>query len=164
MGPAIDVFEAEPLPPEHAVRRLDNVVATPHIGYVSCDLYRVRRPVANIADRLRWDPERRHLRGGQLGCAAKQKFAWASTRRRAEGSLVAVLRGWRLGRLRRAERGKGGRRARRGAGQASCDSGFMRGLAKDVASDGITANAVLPGLTNTLATAPQSEEQNRATS
>jgi NAD(P)-dependent dehydrogenase (short-subunit alcohol dehydrogenase family) len=40
---------------------------------------------------------------------------------------------------------------------------FMRGLANDVASDGITANAVLPGLTNTLATAPQSEEQKRAT-
>jgi NAD(P)-dependent dehydrogenase (short-subunit alcohol dehydrogenase family) len=41
--------------------------------------------------------------------------------------------------------------------------GFMRGLANDVASDGITANAVLPGLTNTQATASQSEEQKRAT-
>jgi 3-oxoacyl-[acyl-carrier protein] reductase len=41
--------------------------------------------------------------------------------------------------------------------------GFMRGLANDVANDGITANAVLPGLTNTLAAAPQSEEQKRAT-
>ena len=41
--------------------------------------------------------------------------------------------------------------------------GFMRGLANDVATDGITANAVLPGLTNTQATAPQSEEQKRAT-
>ena len=41
--------------------------------------------------------------------------------------------------------------------------GFMRGLANDVASDGITANAVLPGLTNTLAIAPQSDEQKRAT-
>ena len=41
--------------------------------------------------------------------------------------------------------------------------GFMRGLANDVADDGITANAVLPGLTNTLATASQSEEQKRAT-
>ena len=41
--------------------------------------------------------------------------------------------------------------------------GFMRGLANDVASDGITSNAVLPGLTNTLAIAPQSEEQKRAT-
>jgi NAD(P)-dependent dehydrogenase (short-subunit alcohol dehydrogenase family) len=41
--------------------------------------------------------------------------------------------------------------------------GFMRGLANDVANDGITANSVLPGLTNTLATAPQSKEQKRAT-
>ncbi len=41
--------------------------------------------------------------------------------------------------------------------------GFMRGLANDVANDGITANAVLPGLTNTLATASQSEEQKRGT-
>lgn len=41
--------------------------------------------------------------------------------------------------------------------------GFMRGLANDVADDGITANAVLPGLTNTLAIAPQSEEQKRGT-
>jgi 3-oxoacyl-[acyl-carrier protein] reductase len=41
--------------------------------------------------------------------------------------------------------------------------GFMRGLANDVADDGITANAVLPGLTNTLATAVQPDEQKRAT-
>ena len=41
--------------------------------------------------------------------------------------------------------------------------GFMRGLANDVADDGITANAVLPGLINTQATAPQSEEQKRGT-
>lgn len=41
--------------------------------------------------------------------------------------------------------------------------GFMRGLANDVAGDGITANAILPGLTETAATAPQSDEQKRAT-
>jgi NAD(P)-dependent dehydrogenase (short-subunit alcohol dehydrogenase family) len=41
--------------------------------------------------------------------------------------------------------------------------GFMRGLANDVASDNITANAVLPGLTNTSATAPQPDELKRAT-
>jgi NAD(P)-dependent dehydrogenase (short-subunit alcohol dehydrogenase family) len=41
--------------------------------------------------------------------------------------------------------------------------GFMRGLANDVADDGITANSVLPGLTNTLATASQTEEQKHAT-
>ena len=41
--------------------------------------------------------------------------------------------------------------------------GFMRGLANDVAGDGITANAVLPGLTNTSAIAPQSDEMKRET-
>jgi NAD(P)-dependent dehydrogenase (short-subunit alcohol dehydrogenase family) len=41
--------------------------------------------------------------------------------------------------------------------------GFMRGLANDVAGYGITANAVLPGLTNTLATASQPDEIKRAT-
>jgi NAD(P)-dependent dehydrogenase (short-subunit alcohol dehydrogenase family) len=40
--------------------------------------------------------------------------------------------------------------------------GFMRGLANDVADYGITANAVLPGLTNTLATASQPDEMKRA--
>jgi len=41
--------------------------------------------------------------------------------------------------------------------------GFMRGLANDVAGDNITANAVLPGLINTQATAAQSDEMKRAT-
>lgn len=41
--------------------------------------------------------------------------------------------------------------------------GFMRGLANDIANDGVTANAVLPGLTNTLATASQPDEMKRAT-
>ena len=39
-GAAIDVFDIEPLPPEHPFRSLDNVLATPHIGYVARDLYR----------------------------------------------------------------------------------------------------------------------------
>jgi phosphoglycerate dehydrogenase-like enzyme len=49
-GAAIDVFDIEPLPPEHPFRRLDNVIATPHIGYVSRELYRVfyQDTVANI--------------------------------------------------------------------------------------------------------------------
>ena len=41
--------------------------------------------------------------------------------------------------------------------------GFMRGLANDVAADNITTNAVLPGLTNTQATASQPDEMKRAT-
>jgi phosphoglycerate dehydrogenase-like enzyme len=53
-GAAIDVFDVEPLPPEHPFRQLDNVIATPHIGYVSRDLYRVfyQDTVANIKDWL----------------------------------------------------------------------------------------------------------------
>jgi phosphoglycerate dehydrogenase-like enzyme len=33
-GAGLDVFWTEPLPKDHVVRRLDNVVLTPHLGYV----------------------------------------------------------------------------------------------------------------------------------
>jgi phosphoglycerate dehydrogenase-like enzyme len=39
-GAAIDVFDTEPLPPSHPFRTLDNVLATPHLGYVSHGLYK----------------------------------------------------------------------------------------------------------------------------
>ncbi len=50
-GAAVDVFDVEPLPPDHPFRKLDNVLATPHIGYVTEDLYRTfyADAAANIA-------------------------------------------------------------------------------------------------------------------
>jgi phosphoglycerate dehydrogenase-like enzyme len=40
-GAAMDVYDDEPLPPEHPLRSLPNVVLTPHVGYVTRQNYRV---------------------------------------------------------------------------------------------------------------------------
>jgi phosphoglycerate dehydrogenase-like enzyme len=45
-GAAIDVFDTEPLPAEHPFRRLDNIVVTPHLGYVTEENYRLIYPQA----------------------------------------------------------------------------------------------------------------------
>jgi D-3-phosphoglycerate dehydrogenase len=39
-GAGLDVFDAEPLPLDHPFRKMDNVVITPHLGYVSEQNYR----------------------------------------------------------------------------------------------------------------------------
>ena len=40
-GAGLDAFDVEPLPADHPYRLLANVVATPHIGYVTNDCYRI---------------------------------------------------------------------------------------------------------------------------
>jgi phosphoglycerate dehydrogenase-like enzyme len=39
LGAAIDVYDVEPLPADHPYRRAENLLATPHIGYVTRGLY-----------------------------------------------------------------------------------------------------------------------------
>lgn len=39
-GAGLDVFDIEPLPIDHPFRKMDNVVLTPHLGYVSEENYR----------------------------------------------------------------------------------------------------------------------------
>jgi phosphoglycerate dehydrogenase-like enzyme len=40
VGAAVDVFSVEPLPVDHPFRKLDNLVLTPHLGYVTEESFR----------------------------------------------------------------------------------------------------------------------------
>ncbi len=39
-GAAIDIYDEEPLPLDHPFRKLDNIVITPHLGYVTAENYK----------------------------------------------------------------------------------------------------------------------------
>jgi phosphoglycerate dehydrogenase-like enzyme len=59
-GAGLDVFDREPLPPNHPFRSLDNVVVTPHIGYVTERQFRVawQRMAQDVAAYLAGSPIR----------------------------------------------------------------------------------------------------------
>ena len=50
-GAGLDVYDIEPLPLEHPLRQLDNVVLTPHLGYASQQNYRAYFP--GVVDDIR---------------------------------------------------------------------------------------------------------------
>jgi len=59
-GAALDVYNTEPLPESHPFRSLENVLATPHIGFVSMEGYKIfyRGVVEDIAAWLGGNPVR----------------------------------------------------------------------------------------------------------
>ena len=59
-GAGLDVFDQEPLSQDHPLRRMDNVVITPHIGYVVLEIYQrwYTQAVENIQAFLKGQPIR----------------------------------------------------------------------------------------------------------
>ncbi|MGE6666830.1 D-2-hydroxyacid dehydrogenase family protein [Paenibacillus xylanexedens] len=62
-GAGLDVYEQEPLPVNHVMRTLPNVLATPHLGYVTCGNYEIyyNHTVENITMFLKGTPIRQLL-------------------------------------------------------------------------------------------------------
>ncbi len=60
-GAAVDVFSVEPLPVDHPFRKLDNLVLTPHLGYVTEESFRnhYAQMVEGIAAWFKGEPQRR---------------------------------------------------------------------------------------------------------
>ncbi len=84
-GAAVDVFSVEPLPVDHPFRKLDNIVLTPHLGYVTRgDFPRALQPDGRRHRRL---VQRRA--GAEIGLSSGQSslriVALTATKKRAPG-------------------------------------------------------------------------------
>lgn len=112
-GAGLDVFSMEPLPDEHPFRRLDGVLATPHIGYVTEDAYRLiyEDAVEDIRAWIAGHPVREvtqdhpALHIGPRGPCAGGSRRPAADRRPASGTSPSVTDG--LIPPARGERGRG---------------------------------------------------------
>lgn len=64
-GAALDAYAQEPLPQDHPFRRMKNVLASPHLGFVTEDTYKVfyGQTVENILAWLRNEATKRIIRG-----------------------------------------------------------------------------------------------------
>ena len=76
---AVDVYDIEPLPSDHPLRSLDNALLTPHIGYVSQQLYSVfyRDAVEDIAAFIAGSPVRvirRQTASGRPGTTPPRRY------------------------------------------------------------------------------------------
>ena len=60
-GAAVDVFSVEPLPVDHPFRKVENLVLTPHLGYVTEDSFRnhYRQMVEGIDGWFKGEPPRK---------------------------------------------------------------------------------------------------------
>jgi phosphoglycerate dehydrogenase-like enzyme len=52
-GAGLDVFEEEPLPPDHPLWQMDNVIITPHLAGMSTYLYQEERRVELLVENMR---------------------------------------------------------------------------------------------------------------
>jgi len=73
---ALDTFDQEPLPADHRFRELPNLVLTPHLGYVTRDVYAefFEETVRSTAAYLNGEPIRLLTQGGSPATAVVRRY------------------------------------------------------------------------------------------